>query len=267
MLEKMLEINPPITISNICIQLGVSQVCHSAEQLLEKYKSNIRDDSTHPQYAAMAIYQACLQHKVKMFKKKIMDFSNLKTAQWENLATQWTKYMDENKTDVKTTTEKIEDSVDDLKIEEKIDLDENVSNKLQKEEIIEDFDDFKKRILLKSYKQLKKNNQLLGTYIFDIHLRCLELFDYDIPDIRDGAYTKYLLFEKSMTTDSEYKDYIDAAIYAACDDQGKKIPKNLLKGKEHLKNQLEKLAEDIEDEEHTNDQVIDFNSWVKKLEN
>lgn len=194
-----------------------------------------------------------------------MDFSNLKSAQWENLAMQWKKYMDEIKADVKIITEKNENSVDDLKVEEKMDLDENVSNKPQKEEIIEDFDDFKNRILFKSYEQLKKNNQL-GTFIFDIQLRCLELFGGEIKEIRDGAYKKYCLFENSMTTESDHKDYIDAAIYAACEDQGTKLPKNLLKGKEHLKNQLEKLAED-EEEENTTEQVIDFNSWVKKLEN
>lgn len=261
-----MEISPPITISNICIQLGVSQICQSAEQLLEKYKLNIRDDPAHPQYAAMAIYQACVQHKVKVTKKQIMDFSNLKSVQWENLTIQWNKYMDDIKAEVKTITEK---TVEDLKIEEKMDLDEIVSNKPQKEEIIEDFEVFKKRILLKSYEQLKKNDQLDGTYIFDIHLRCLELFDCDITDIkgiRDEAYKKYVLFEKSMTTDADYKDYIDAAIYAACDDQSIKIPKNLLKGKEHLKNQLEKLAENEEENTET-EKVIDFDSWVKKLEN
>lgn len=265
MLEKMLEINPPITISNICIQLGVSQICQLAEQLLDKYKLNIRDsnDSTHPQYAAMAIYQACIQHKVKITKKQVMDFSNLKSAQWEDLTKQWTKYMAAIKTDVTAITERIKDPVDDLKVEEKMDLDENVSDTPKKEEIIEDFEDFKKRILLKSYEHLKKNNQL---GIIDIHLRCLELFDCDIENIRDRAFKKYLLFEKSMITESERIDCIDASIYVVCEDQGIKIPKNFLKGKIHLKNQFNKLAEDIE-ENTTDEKVIDFDNWVKKLEN
>lgn len=194
MLEKMLEISPPITISNICIQLGISQICQPAENLLEKYKANIRDlnDSTHPQYAAMAIYQACLQHKIKIMKKPLMDFSNLKSAQWESLSIKWSKFMDEIVTEVKTVTEKTEDPISDLIVEEKMDEDENFSNKPLKEEIIEDFEVFKKRILLKSYEHLKKNNQL---GIVDIHLRCLELFDCEIHDIRDEAYKKYLLFE------------------------------------------------------------------------
>lgn len=170
MLEKMLEISPPITILNICIQLGISQICQPAENLLEKYKSNIRDsnDSKHPQYAAMAIYQACLQHKIKIIKKQIIDFSNLKSAQWESLAIKWSNYMDENQTEVKKITEKTEELVDDSKVEEKMKEDENLSNKIPREEIIEDFEIFKKRILLKSYENLKKNNQLGIVEMFGI---------------------------------------------------------------------------------------------------
>lgn len=264
MVEKILEISRPIKISDICIQLGQTQICQLAEQLLEKYKSKMRDstDSIHPQYAAMAIYQACLQQKVKIIKKKIIDFSNLKSAQWESLAIQWTKSMDEIKLNAKIVTEKIENSVDSSNVEKKIDLNETVLKNQPKEQVIEDFEVFKKRILMKSYEHLKKNNQL---GIVDIHSRCLELFDDDIENIRDRAYEKYLLYKNGIINESGRKECIDISIYAACIDEGIAIPQGLarVKDKEYLKAQFDKLVEN--EEEVTTEQVINFDTWVKNL--
>lgn len=87
--------------------MGLSHVQKLAEKYLDEYKTNIgatsyqEVDINHPQYAAMALYQACKSEKVRVSKVKLVGFSHLKMAQWEVLEKSWnswiTKRLEEKK--------------------------------------------------------------------------------------------------------------------------------------------------------------------------
>ena len=67
--------------------------------LLDKYKdyANVDEmDLTHPQYAAMAIYQSCKHLKTKVNKSRLQGFSHLKSVQWANLERQWSNWLTNN---------------------------------------------------------------------------------------------------------------------------------------------------------------------------
>uniref|UniRef100_A0A1Q3EVG5 Putative origin recognition complex subunit 6 n=1 Tax=Culex tarsalis TaxID=7177 RepID=A0A1Q3EVG5_CULTA len=93
-LEKLLDINKIVGIAEICIQLGLSQVQREATSLLEAYKRFAGEiDFTHPQYATMAVFQACKRQKLKPPKTKLVGFSHLKPAQWTLLEKSWEKFL------------------------------------------------------------------------------------------------------------------------------------------------------------------------------
>ncbi|KAL5286600.1 ORC6 family protein [Megaselia abdita] len=101
MFEKILDLNKPLTINDICIQLGAQEVSKKAKDLFEFYKSHNKDladneDISHPQYATMAVYQAGKILKKKIPKQKITSLSHLKPVQWTNLEKKWDKFIDEN---------------------------------------------------------------------------------------------------------------------------------------------------------------------------
>uniref|UniRef100_A0A182P353 Origin recognition complex subunit 6 n=1 Tax=Anopheles epiroticus TaxID=199890 RepID=A0A182P353_9DIPT len=96
-LEKLLDINKTLGIGEICVQAGVSQVQKEAATLLEAYKQYAGGqgelDFTHPQYATMAVFQACKRQKVKPPKTKLVSFSHLRPAQWSLLEKNWEKFL------------------------------------------------------------------------------------------------------------------------------------------------------------------------------
>uniref|UniRef100_A0A182K810 Origin recognition complex subunit 6 n=1 Tax=Anopheles christyi TaxID=43041 RepID=A0A182K810_9DIPT len=98
-LEKVLDINKTLGIGEICVQVGVTQVQKEAATLLEAYKQYAAGghqgeiDFTHPQYATMAVFQACKRQKVKPPKTKLVPFSHLKPAQWSMLEKNWEKFL------------------------------------------------------------------------------------------------------------------------------------------------------------------------------
>lgn len=59
--EKLLEVDRGITISDLCVQLGCTSIKDDAELILNKYKQLDKKikDIDHPQYAAVATYLAC----------------------------------------------------------------------------------------------------------------------------------------------------------------------------------------------------------------
>lgn len=99
-IEKVLDISKQIGINEICVQLGLNQIQNKSAELLEQYKVCVAEtesaqdhDLSHPQYAAMAIYQMCLKRKMKSYKQKLISFSHLKPAQWTLLEKNWEKVM------------------------------------------------------------------------------------------------------------------------------------------------------------------------------
>uniref|UniRef100_A0A182IK57 Uncharacterized protein n=1 Tax=Anopheles atroparvus TaxID=41427 RepID=A0A182IK57_ANOAO len=97
-LEKILDINKTIGINEICVQLGLNQVQKEATGLLDAYKryagASSDIDFTHPQYATMAVFQACRRQKVRVAKLKLVPFSHLKATQWNLLEKNWEKFLD-----------------------------------------------------------------------------------------------------------------------------------------------------------------------------
>ncbi|EDW61115.1 origin recognition complex subunit 6 [Drosophila virilis] len=91
MFEKLLDLNRLASVNDICVQLSLNEVSRKAEELLALFKKVARDnpDADHPQYAAMAVFQACRLMKKKVSKPKLLPFSNLRPTQWQQLEQQW----------------------------------------------------------------------------------------------------------------------------------------------------------------------------------
>lgn len=87
-------------ISEICVQLGVTEIQVASKSILEHFvqSSCLRNiDTTHPQYAAMAVYQMCKLKKIKIQKSKLISFSHLKSSQWALLEKSWETWSKNNK--------------------------------------------------------------------------------------------------------------------------------------------------------------------------
>lgn len=99
MFEKLLDLNKLVGINDICVQLSLNQVNTKAEELLDLYRKvavseqSLDVDVSHPQYAAMAIYMACKLCKQKVSKTKLVPFSNLRPAQWQQLEQRWESFL------------------------------------------------------------------------------------------------------------------------------------------------------------------------------
>uniref|UniRef100_A0A1A9W741 Origin recognition complex subunit 6 n=1 Tax=Glossina brevipalpis TaxID=37001 RepID=A0A1A9W741_9MUSC len=98
MLEKLLDLNKPLVIKEVCIQLNLGDVWRKAEELLQLYHSvmiseKIDVDIKHPQYTVMAIYMACKVCKKKVSKPKLFPLSNLRPTQWQQLEHKWEKLL------------------------------------------------------------------------------------------------------------------------------------------------------------------------------
>ncbi|XP_067626745.1 origin recognition complex subunit 6 [Eurosta solidaginis] len=100
MIEKLLDLNKIVGVNDICVQLNLTEVTQKANELLELYKmviikENAGDESDliHPQYAAMAVFQAAKMLKQKVSKQKILSFSNLRPTQWQQLELRWSKFL------------------------------------------------------------------------------------------------------------------------------------------------------------------------------
>ncbi|KAH8285017.1 hypothetical protein KR054_003941 [Drosophila jambulina] len=94
MFEKLLDLNKLASVNDICVQLSINEVARKAEELMTLFKAlaateGTDTDTEHPQYAAMAVFQACRLLKKKVAKTKFMPFSNLRPSQWQQLEHQW----------------------------------------------------------------------------------------------------------------------------------------------------------------------------------
>lgn len=156
-IEKILDMTKSIGIPEICIQLGLNQVQKEAAGMLEEYKrfvdgNNAEIDFAHPQYAAMAVFQACKKLKVKPQKTKLVPFSHLKPAQWTMLEKNWERFLASSNVAAKANVISIvsEDPV----VEKLVGVQGNAL-KHSSPEKIEPYTSWKKRMLEKAYRELK----------------------------------------------------------------------------------------------------------------
>lgn len=151
MFEKLLDLNKIPSVNDICVQLSVNEVTQKSDELLALFKSVVgkNPDADHPQYAAMAVYQACRLLGKKVSKSKLMSFSNLRAMQWQQLSQQWERmmakhYCENNASKLTDTIEPIPTMPTVTKI---------VKN--QKTEV-EDYEKWKSRMIALAQDQLRK---------------------------------------------------------------------------------------------------------------
>ncbi|KAM7341801.1 origin recognition complex subunit 6 [Cochliomyia hominivorax] len=162
MFEKLLDLNKLVGVNDICLQLNLNQVNKKAEELLELYRQVVAKeqsdiDVNHPQYAAMAVFMACKLSKQKVSKTKLMPFSNLRPAQWQQLEQRWEKFMARYYNDNMDNKLKKQNSEDQITKNNGDDGDVkklNENKKIRTE--IEDYDKWKKRILAMAQAKLKE---------------------------------------------------------------------------------------------------------------
>uniref|UniRef100_A0A4Y0BRP8 Origin recognition complex subunit 6 n=1 Tax=Anopheles funestus TaxID=62324 RepID=A0A4Y0BRP8_ANOFN len=159
-LEKILDINKTLGIGEICVQVGLSQVQHEAATLLEAYKRYAAQgqgetDFTHPQYATMAVFQACKRAKVKPPKTKLVAVSHLKPAQWTLLEKNWDKFLATVPVG-KQLGKPQEAREETVVLKEKGEESNGAGRKHASPEKLEPYHNWKKRMLEKAYRELEQ---------------------------------------------------------------------------------------------------------------
>ncbi|CAH0551340.1 unnamed protein product [Brassicogethes aeneus] len=93
-LEKVLDLNKQLSISELCVQMSCTVVKDIAEDIFDKYKNfdNKIKDLNHPQYAAAAVFTACKLKHVGVNKSQFATVSRLKPAQWKELTEEFKKF-------------------------------------------------------------------------------------------------------------------------------------------------------------------------------
>uniref|UniRef100_A0A2A4K691 Origin recognition complex subunit 6 n=1 Tax=Heliothis virescens TaxID=7102 RepID=A0A2A4K691_HELVI len=156
--QNLLELNSDkLTTTMLCLTLQCSGVQDLADRILEEYRrySKMEVDLNLPQYVCMAVYQACRVNKVKVPKSKVIEKSRLKPAQWAKLDADWTKFIDLNfATAKKKRGRPAKNVIENADLEENMDVDVPKVEEPQKD-LIEPYEDWKKRMLETAYKELK----------------------------------------------------------------------------------------------------------------
>lgn len=96
--EKLLGMAKQITVPELCVQLDLpARVQQQAARMFDVYRERAQiddqSDFTHPQYAAMSVYQCCKAMHVKASRATLLRHSHLRGAQWTMLEKDWTKCM------------------------------------------------------------------------------------------------------------------------------------------------------------------------------
>lgn len=151
MFEKLLDLNKIPSVNDICVQLSVNEVTQKSDELLALFKSVVgkNPDADHPQYAAMAVYQACRLLGKKVSKSKLMSFSNLRAMQWQQLSQQWERMMAKHYCE--NNASKLTDKIEPIPTMPTV----TKSVKNQKTEV-EDYEKWKSRMIALAQDQLRK---------------------------------------------------------------------------------------------------------------
>ncbi|XP_037715012.1 origin recognition complex subunit 6 [Drosophila subpulchrella] len=158
MFEKLLDLNKLASVNDICVQLGLNEVTRKAEELMTLFKAvaateDTGTDTTHPQYAAMAVFQACRLLKKKVSKTKLMPFSNLRPTQFQQLEQQWTLMIAKHHKEGKGLASSDLDGK--LKESQQENIKGQEGKKAQKPQT-EDYDTWKARMLATAQARLKE---------------------------------------------------------------------------------------------------------------
>ncbi|CAH1286846.1 unnamed protein product [Chrysodeixis includens] len=156
--QNLLELDSDrLTTSKLCGALQCPGVQELADRILVDYQkqAKMEVDLNLPQYVCMAVFQACRVNKVKISKSKIVEKSRLKPAQWAKLDADWTKFTDLHfaTIDKKKKGRQAKTAVENVDIEN-MEIDVPIPEIIQ--EIIEPYEDWKKRMLEQAYKELKE---------------------------------------------------------------------------------------------------------------
>ncbi|XP_055906002.1 origin recognition complex subunit 6 [Eupeodes corollae] len=156
MFEKLLDLNKQIGVNEICTKLGINELAKKATDLLELYKNIVENeandiDITHPQYPAMAVYQASKLNQKRISKTKIMTISHLRPSQWSQLEQRWDKIIATHYTEKKD--KKVKSPTADTEVEEKAQK-SVVAIKRPKMTEVEDYEIWKNRMLAMSRLEL-----------------------------------------------------------------------------------------------------------------
>lgn len=96
--EKLLGMAKQITVAELCVKLDLpAAVQTQAGRMFDAYRERAQiddqSDFTHPQYAAMSVYQCCKAMRTKVSRSTLLRHSHLRGAQWTILEHDWTKCM------------------------------------------------------------------------------------------------------------------------------------------------------------------------------
>lgn len=211
-LEKILDVGQILDISKICVKLGIpTHIQKLAETLKSEFfaqNSNLNLDLEHPQYYAMAIYQACKIEKIKKPNSDLIKQSHLKYSEWKKLEIQWTKFVENRKvaiTSIKPTATCSGDST-------------NISNKPQtvtSQPKQETYDVWRKNIIERAFDDLvdtKEINYLhinILKYILQLNTETYEraikyfkdfcsTFVLQTSELLDAKYACILVFKAAL---------------------------------------------------------------------
>ncbi|CAG9764770.1 unnamed protein product [Ceutorhynchus assimilis] len=152
-IEKILGLDKPISITDICVKLGCTVIKEDAEKILTRYQKldNKIKDLEHPQYVAAATFVACKAKKVSIDKSKIVTLSRLKPSQWKELISMF-ESLGLGKTSPRKKTKG--PSAKDDEIVAEIECQEITKDEVEE---VEDYEVWKKRILEEAYKHTNEN--------------------------------------------------------------------------------------------------------------
>ncbi|XP_018567571.1 origin recognition complex subunit 6 [Anoplophora glabripennis] len=156
--EKILELDKQITVSELCVQLSCTVIKDLAEEILSKYKDYSKMiHISHPQYVAAAVNAACKLKNIKIQKTQLIVASHLKPAQWKELSNKFDKFVSTYGIGSPKKHKKdgdINKVVNEManEIENKVLL----NKKENEDEEVEDYEVWKKRILDEAYEALRE---------------------------------------------------------------------------------------------------------------
>lgn len=162
--EKLLDLCKPIGIPEICIQLGLTEIQETCKTILNRFVSSNENglrniDTTHPQYASMAVYQVCKMKRIRIQKSKLISYSHLKANQWALLEKSWENWAKSNAEQLKEFQGKSSNKERET-IEENASADKEKNDKIHHVPVVEEYDEWRRRVLEKAFKDLENQQSV-----------------------------------------------------------------------------------------------------------
>ncbi|RZC42559.1 origin recognition complex subunit 6 [Asbolus verrucosus] len=157
-LEKVLNLDKPITVAELCVQCSCTEAKETAEAILASYREYDKKikDISHPQYVAAAVYTSCKISGIKVEKSQFKSISRLKMAQWNELADEFAKFAGSMGLSAKKGRSKRNAPVEQDGLIEIIEK-HSVQKQKKEEEQIEDYEVWRERILKEATAEILKN--------------------------------------------------------------------------------------------------------------